>query len=148
MRLIFSVCICIILQTYNPELILAIEDKCNTKIYLSDYDLILSKYILNDTDRIEVSGTSRYILIVLKNCFGELELTEVEKNGEVIVKGSYIGGLDTLKKYSIATSTEPPFKQSIRIFNYFEPLKNGEWQWYRKNKLIRKEYWDKGVLKK
>ncbi len=99
MRLISSICICIILQTYNPELILAIEDKCNTKIYLSEYDLILSNYILNDTDRIEVVGTNHYILIVLKNCFGELELTEVKKSGEVIVKGNYIGGLDTLKKY-------------------------------------------------
>jgi len=63
------------------------------------------------------------------------------------VKGDYMASLDLLKQYM---GQEDDFGEvEMFVQSYFQPLKTGVWKYYsKKEKLIKEEYYEKGILKK
>ena len=121
------------------------QRKWPVPLYLPEYGVYLNltnDISLNDTAIITYSQNI-YFKIVLFEGNGK-SYFEVYKNDKLYEKGYYENSLDTLKKYSSAVKVNGS-SGPIRIFSYFQPLKNGEWIETKNGKLVKKIY-NMGVL--
>lgn len=63
-----------------------------------------------------------------------------------VIKGQYVSSLDIFSKYRYVSELESPDKLSVIVFKYFYPLRNGTWEYFRKNKKTKIEKYENGLL--
>lgn len=116
---------------------------CNTPIFLSDYGRGVSALkTYPDTNRVKHTS-DEYIILVVRDCGGDLSLTGYEGN-KVSIAGSYVPGIDTL----IITTLEDPEtleRKEIRM-KMTIPQKDSVWEYFDSSKLVRREIWENGTL--
>ncbi len=88
-----------------------------------------------------------YLKLNLKDCRGEMSFKFIDTIKKNEIEGQYINSLDTLKRYSYERSAIDG-NEDISILQYFEPLPNGIWKYFKKGKIIKEEYYEKGIEKK
>lgn len=115
-------------------------------IFIQDYNVYLypnkgctGSYLM----KIEDSTT---INIKLLSCKGEMDV-KIYRNGLLQEKGKYINSLGLLKTYKTRTGYNPQkngFTSEIFISEYYQPLRNGTWTFY-KNDSVQKVVYSKGL---
>lgn len=107
-------------------------------IYFSEYDVIIlepSKY--GDTLSYNKSNRENFKLVFYDNkgkCYFERYLDK-----KLYEKGNYVNSIDTLKRYVSGRSSNGK-RSPIRVEEYFQPLKDGEWFIYKGGKKTKITY--------
>ena len=95
--------------------------------------------------RIISLDNNRFIKIYLYNAKGKMKLECYSaSDSSLLEKGNYIESIDLLKAYSMginATSTE----RKIEVVTYFQPLRDGKWEFFKNGKLEYYFTYNKGI---
>ena len=83
--------------------------------------------------------------IDLFECKGRMNFKVFNSKKKMIVQGSYINSLDTLKKYSTSRSAINGNKR-IKVLSYFQPLPDGVWKYYSEGKQTKIVHYIRGVI--
>jgi hypothetical protein len=116
-------------------------------IYISEYDFTFTpqKKRCNDTLTREIED-GKELKITLFDCEGKMHLEYFEDNIKV-AEGDYINSLALLKKY-ISRIDGINGNESIKVYEYYQPLRSGRWHFYDKTgNLLRTDVYQDGVLK-
>ncbi|GAO44443.1 hypothetical protein [Flavihumibacter petaseus] len=117
----------------------------NRPIYLLEFDCTIQPISASCNEKISAEledGTS--LTVQLSDCKGRMHITQL-KNKIIVQEGDYINSLGLLRKYYTRVDGISG-KQSIRIFEYYQPLRNGTWRYYNdKGKLIKQQMFNKGI---
>lgn len=120
--------------------------KAQVDIRIKDYGILLSDFHCQDTLTIKLKA-KKYALIKLHDCMGAMDI-EIHNGNNIIEAGTYSNSLDTLKAYGTSTIFGPSAIRKIVIVKYFQPIKNGEWIYYKKNKIYRRVWYVDGFILK
>jgi hypothetical protein len=87
-----------------------------------------------------------FLKIHLTDVRGEMDVEYCAKDSGVLEKGHYINSLSLLRTYSEFVNGTTG-RQQIRVVEYYQPLRDGIWYFYDRNKkLIDKKTYNRGVL--
>ena len=117
-------------------------------IYISEYDYSFTPQKEGCIDTLtKTTEDGRELRITLFDCRGKMHL-QCFKNKVKIEEGDYINSLDLLKKY-INRIDGIKGNQTIKVYEFYQPLRSGTWVFYdKKGKLLRKEIYKDGVIQK
>lgn len=121
-------------------------NKDQLSIYIDEIDQSIEYDSLNQTVIISISDTSTcfYYITDIKGA-GRLIITD-NRTEAIIVEGDYSNSLDTFKAY-LNVQYEQTLKQELEVISYYYPIKNGQWKYYDKERLLlRTEIYKDGVL--
>ena len=91
-------------------------------------------------------GADTIIEINLHNCRGASEIS-IFKNTKLIIKGKTVNGLRLLAKQLVVFDLLT-YEKSINVVEYYEPIREGLWEyWDGKGEKIKEEVYKKGILK-
>lgn len=85
--------------------------------------------------------------IDLFDCKGRMSFKVFDSKGKLTLEGFYINSLDTLRKYSIGKSAIDGSKK-VEVINYFQPLPDGVWRYYKEGKIIKTIQYKGGLINK
>jgi hypothetical protein len=121
--------------------------RLNAQITLINEEFGIKIYPKKSTDTITidyVKGCSRCKMkLFIQDWNGKAKFKLFDKNGILKIKGEFIGGKDTLRKYSFAKTLGFPKDKShtnVWVLKYFYLLESGTWLYFDNNKkIIKKE---------
>jgi len=148
--------ICLILIFFNTNFLFSQSEECKILLRIDvlnkDWnfwrleELKLGKNIIiryDDNDKLNYTT-----IIELKDCRGKLNILQYYSYPDNLkLTGSYSNCPDTLK--TLLDSIEPviPYRTFYYVCPYFQPLRNGKWQYYDyKGKIIKDELYENGTL--
>ena len=117
-------------------------------IYLSEYDYFFTpqKAECYDTLTKKIED-DKELKITLFDCKGKMHL-ECFKNNKKIEEGDYVNSLDLLKRY-INRLDGIKGTKTIKVYEFYQPLRSGTWFFYdKKGNILRKEIYKEGVVQK
>ena len=118
-----------------------------TPIFLKEYSIYFEPDSCICKMKVDLDVSSKgKLMIDLFDCKGRMNFQCFDSTNKLIVEGSYINSLDTLKKYSIGRSAITD-ESKVDILSYFEPLPDGLWSYYKNGKKIKNVMFEKGILK-
>ena len=87
----------------------------------------------------------RIIFIKLLDCKGKSMVT-CYKGKTKVEEGAYCNSLDLLKRYTTSVNGVS-LKSHIRVYEYYQPLRNGIWQFYDQSgkNVTKRVMYNKGV---
>ena len=114
-------------------------------IYIEEYNYTFTpQKICIDTLSAKLDD-GRELKIFLSECEGKMHIICFKRNKKV-EEGDYISSLDLLKKY-IFVSNGRSGKTSIKVKEYYQPLRSGVWQFYNQRGVeVTKKIYERGVL--
>lgn len=121
----------------------AVEKKCSKTVMLQSFDRGI--YITVGKRMYEKLQSDEFLILKCKDCIGNIS-AKYFINNALFAQGNFIGTGDTLE--SDVTQVNPvTYDTKVVKMKNFDALKNGEWQYYDKNKKVLKlEQWQKGNI--
>ncbi len=118
------------------------------RIYISEYDFSFTPQKEGCIDTlVKTTEDGKVLKITLFDCRGKMHL-ECFKNKHKIEEGDYINSLDLLKKY-INRIDGTKGRQTIQVYEFYQPLRSGTWLFYDKGgKIVRREKYKDGIIQK
>ena len=115
-------------------------------IYLKEYNYVFTPQKVGCLDTlVEKLEDGRQLKIFLFDCAGKMRI-ECYKGKSKVEEGNYTGSLDLLKKYIFVTNGHTG-KTHIKVSEYYQPLRSGDWLFYdMKGRLLNKKAYKEGVL--
>src|SRR5688572_20284672 len=107
-------------------------------VYFPEYGVTINRISkLSDTLTYNKSSKENFRFVFFNN--KGKSYCERYLGGKLYQKGYYENSLDTLKRYVSGRFSDGQ-KSSIRIQQYFQPLKNGEWITYKDKRELKQVY--------
>lgn len=115
-------------------------------IYLQEYNYVFTPQKIGCLDTlVEKLEDGRRLKIFLFDCMGKMHI-ECYKGKSKVEEGNYTGSLDLLKKYIFLTNGHTG-KTHVKVSEYYQPLRSGDWFFYDiKGLLLTKKNYKQGVL--
>lgn len=113
-------------------------------IFLSDYKAYITPLRCNDLITHYLKDSS-FLKLQLANCKGKMSIKQYDSNGNLVLMGQYVASLDTLKEYVDVFNLVGEIT-AIKVYKYFQPLRDGIWVFYEMNEIKRKEKYKRGIL--
>ena len=120
-----------------------VEKKCSQTVMLQTFNTGIN---ITVRQRMDVKLQSdEFLILKCKDCIGNIS-AQYFINDALFSKGNFIGTGDTLE--SDVTQVDPvTYDTKVVKMKSFDAIKNGEWQYYDKNKQVLKlEKWNKGNI--
>ena len=113
-------------------------------IFLSDYKEYITPRKCNDSITHYLKDSS-FLNLKLANCKGKMSIKQYDRNGNLLLAGQYVASLDTLKEYVDVFNLVGEIT-AIKVYKYFQPLRDGIWVFYEMNEIKKKEKYKRGIL--
>lgn len=126
--------------------VLIMKGNSQTDIYLKEYKIYFTPKKCKDSTTQYLKDSS-FIKINLFSCKGKMNIKEFDRNGTLLATGQYEASLDTLKEYVDVFDLLGELKE-IKVYKYFQPIKNGIWIYYENGEIKKKEKYRRGILLK
>lgn len=123
----------------------AFPEKEKYRIKIADYGYTFIPQQLNSIiwGRLD---DERLLKITVRDYKGEMHLKCFSKDSVLIEEGNYINSLELLVSYKYVIDGTS-LKQRISVVNYYQPLRNGTWDFYDSfGKILLKKKYDAGIL--
>ncbi|MBL4898742.1 MAG: hypothetical protein JKX76_03725 [Colwellia sp.] len=122
------------------------QEKCSIKIKIEEWPVPLRNIQLSqDTISNKFKQEWGILIIKLIDCRGAMIIEKYEEKGNIISRGSYKNGLDTLKR-QVLVDVYDTAELKIIVEKYFEPLKDGIWEYFKESgELDKKVSYSNGI---
>lgn len=130
---------------FSKKIMAQVHEKEYLQVYLKEFSI----YFLPDSCVCKMNldlSSKEKMTINLFDCKGKMSFKIFNSKGKLTVEGFYINSLDTLRKYSIGKSAIDGSKK-IEVMNYFQPLPEGVWNYYKEGKIIKSVHYKEGITK-
>ncbi len=120
-------------------------EKEKYRIKIADYGYTFIPQQVNATIWGRLDDT-RLLKIYVKSYRGEMHIKCFSKDSVLIEQGNYINSLELLVSYKYVIDGTT-LKQRISVVKYYQPLRNGVWDFYNSSGIIfLKKKYDAGIL--
>jgi hypothetical protein len=134
-----------ILPNQNTDSLHLLKKKIS--IYIDEYDFVFTPQNIACKETIkDTLGSNRQLIIKVQNCEGKMYVLCQTNDKKKIEEGEYIESLTLLRKY-ITSVNAITAKNTIRVYEYYQPLRHGTWLIYDKNgNLSERIKYSKGIV--
>lgn len=146
----YTLIICISLLNCNNQQGKMVEINAAQKpinkvqIYLNEFDVYILPDSCNSKMHVKLPDNKGELRINLADCMGKMNVNQYDSSGNLILNCNYAPSLDTLKTYSYGKSAVTG-QSKVTVLDFFQPLPDGEWNFYKNNKIIRTIKYKSGV---
>ena len=120
----------------------------NMPIYFDFCNYYWKQPVVNDTTVIDVRYNDNIcrLKIYMTNWKGTMNFRLMHKNDVLILEGKYINSLGILRNYITVRTNGLEGNSKVEIINFYRPLRNGLWRYYKDNQIEKEEKYLNGIL--